>query len=163
MSFWLTWVICEEGASVEGLSPSVASGHVTRVFPWLMTDIGGPCPLCVVAPWAGGPGLCKKARWASPWEKAVSSSLLWLCVSACLLPPALTPYSDGLPWVLVMVFIIATANKVGQEGMLDKFGYFPLCLFFSLSNIYYVSDSCKKMVCHLLAVCSYCWDSLLMV
>lgn len=99
-----------------------------------MTDVGGPCPLCVVAPWARGPGLCRKARRARPWEKV-------------------TPYSDGLPWVLVMVFIIATANKVGQEGMVDKFGYFPLRLFFSLLNIYYVSDSCKKMVCHLLAVC----------
>lgn len=49
--------------------PPLAYKQVCEVFPWLLIDVAGVSPLWAVPSLAGGPGWCKKARWASNGEQ----------------------------------------------------------------------------------------------
>ena len=55
---------------------------ILGAFTGVMIDVGGASSLWVVLPWAGGPGL---------YKKATSSILQWLCLSSCL--------SSVWPWL----------------------------------------------------------------
>lgn len=103
-------------------------GHVYGTFSWLIVDVGRPRTLWAGISLAGWLKLCKKSNWESNEEQArrnptamVSASVLVSTFLPCVLSLCLPSRMDrnleaGIkspPYiVLVIVFIIATENKL---------------------------------------------------